>query len=123
MKQEKLCETEDMTDKDYSRWYMDPTVEAKYKEELGAENERRQAQSRQDSVNQPNHYTAGGIEVIDYIRAKLTPDQLKGYYVGNLLKYLSRADHKGGVEDYKKAQVYLRWLIELEENRETRMGG
>jgi hypothetical protein len=123
MKQEKLCETEDMTDKDYSRWYMDPTVEAKFKEELGAENEKRQAQSRQDSVNQPNHYTAGGIEVIDYIRAKLTPDQLKGYYVGNLLKYLSRADHKGGVEDYKKAQVYLRWLIELEENRETRMGG
>ena len=41
MKQEKLCETEDMTDKDYNRWYMDPTAEAQFKEELGAENVRR----------------------------------------------------------------------------------
>lgn len=97
MKQEKLCEAEDMMP-----------------EELGVEN------VRLDRVNQPNHYTAGGIEVIEYIKAKLTPEQLKGYYVGNLLKYLSRADHKGGVEDYKKAQVYLKWLIELEERRVTR---
>lgn len=115
MKQEKHCESEDMmVDKDYSRWYGDPVEQQKFAEELGAENVRR------DRVNQPSHYTAGGIEVIEYIRAKLTPEQLKGYYVGNLLKYLSRADHKGGVEDYKKAQVYLKWLIELEERRVTR---
>jgi hypothetical protein len=50
MKQEKLCETEDMTDKDYSRWYMDPTVEAKYKEELGAENERVRRQLRDAEI-------------------------------------------------------------------------
>lgn len=71
-----------------------------------------------DEINQPNHYTVGGIEVIEYIRAKLTNEQLKGYYTGNLLKYLSRADHKGGLEDYKKAQVYLKWLIELEDHRQ-----
>jgi hypothetical protein len=121
MKQEKLCESEDML----SGW----------PEELGVENGRLRQQLREldamqtfpekpkikvaNSVDHPNHYTSGGIEVIDYIRAKLTPAQLKGYYVGNLLKYLSRADHKGGVEDYKKAQVYLRWLIELEEKQET----
>ena len=110
-------------DKDYSRWYADPAEQQKFQEELGAENVKRQAQPRQDRVNQPRHYTSGGIEVIDYIRAKLTPDQLKGYYVGNLLKYLSRADHKGGVEDYKKAQVYLRWLIELEEKQGTHTDG
>lgn len=123
MKQEKLCEIEDMADKDYSRWYGDPVEQQKFTEELGVENVKRQAQQHQDRVNQPHHYTSGGIEVIDYIRAKLTPMQLKGYYVGNLLKYLSRADHKGGVEDYKKAQVYLRWLIELEEKQETHTDG
>lgn len=74
-----------------------------------------------DTVNQPKHYTAGGIEVIEYIRAKLTREQLKGYYIGNLLKYLSRADHKGGIEDYRKAMVYLRWLVELEESQETKL--
>lgn len=67
-----------------------------------------------DLVNTPNHYTIGGIETIDYIRAKLTSEQLKGYYLGNLLKYLSRAQHKDGVQDYRKAEVYLKWLIELE---------
>jgi hypothetical protein len=56
----------------------------------------------------------GGIETIDYIRAKLTREQVKGYYLGNLLKYLSRASHKDGLQDYKKAEVYLKWLIELE---------
>ena len=74
-----------------------------------------------DNINQPSHYTIGGIEVIQYIKAKLTKSQLKGYYLGNLLKYLSRADHKGGVEDYKKALVYLTWLIELEESQETKL--
>lgn len=72
-----------------------------------------------DNVRAPQHYTFGGIETIDYLRAKLTKEQLKGYYIGNLLKYLSRAGHKNGVEDYKKAEVYLAWLIELEEAMQT----
>lgn len=76
-----------------------------------------------DNVRAPQHYTFGGIETIDYLRAKLTREQLKGYYVGNLLKYLSRAGRKNGVEDYKKAEVYLKWLIELEDAQETGMGG
>lgn len=50
MKQEKLCETEDMTDKDYSRWYMDPTKEAEFQEELGAENERIRQQLRDAEI-------------------------------------------------------------------------
>lgn len=67
----------------------------------------------QDIVNRPDHYTTGGIETIDYLRAKLSREQLKGYYLGNLLKYISRAEYKNGREDYLKAEVYLKWLIEL----------
>lgn len=67
-----------------------------------------------DPVHAPNHYTQGGIETIDFIKAKLPPEMVKGYFLGNCLKYLSRAHFKGGVEDYKKAQVYLGWLIEAE---------
>jgi hypothetical protein len=44
----------------------------------------------------------------------LTPEQLKGYYLGNLLKYLSRGQYKNGLQDYQKAEVYLKWLLELE---------
>lgn len=68
-----------------------------------------------DKVNHPSHYTFGEIEVIDYIRDKMTPDEFQGYCMGNILKYVSRHKHKAGVEDLKKAQVYLGWLIESEE--------
>ena len=68
-----------------------------------------------DKVNHPSHYTFGNIEVIDYIRDKMTPDEFQGYCMGNILKYVSRHKHKAGVEDLKKAQVYLGWLIESEE--------
>ena len=70
---------------------------------------------KDDKVNHPSHYTFGEIEVIDYIRDKMTSDEFQGYCMGNILKYVSRHKHKAGVEDLKKAQVYLGWLIESEE--------
>ena len=64
-----------------------------------------------DPIN-PTHYQIGGIETIDYIEAKLTPEEFKGYCKGNAIKYLSRAGHKGNeVEDYKKAVWYLNRMI------------
>lgn len=67
-----------------------------------------------DVVHQPSHYTDGGIETIDYIRAKLSPDEFVGYCKGNCLKYLSRAGKKSKneLEDYEKAKVYLDWLLD-----------
>lgn len=70
-----------------------------------------------DVVNSPNHYTAGGIETIDYIKAKMTSDQFAGYCTGNILKYISRYPFKNGVEDLEKAKVYLEWLISAEGER------
>lgn len=32
-----------------------------------------------------------------------------------MIKYILRYKRKGGVQDLKKAQVYLNWLIEEEE--------
>ncbi len=56
-----------------------------------------------DNVNHPAHYKTGGIETIDFIEAK----QLT-YNLGNVVKYITRADHKGNkMEDLKKAQWYL----------------
>lgn len=47
-----------------------------------------------DLVNQPPHYTVGGIETIDFISAKLTKDEFIGYLKGNVLKYGSRIGKK-----------------------------
>jgi hypothetical protein len=67
-----------------------------------------------DPVTAPPHYTDGGIETIDYLRAKLTPDEFKGFCKGNALKYISRAGKKSTdeLEDYRKAKWYLDKLIE-----------
>lgn len=62
-----------------------------------------------DKVNNPTHYTAGGIETLDYIKAKVS--DYPSYAVGNILKYVSRYEHKNGIEDLKKAQFYLNDLI------------
>lgn len=70
-----------------------------------------------DNINSPDHYTAGGIETIDFMRAKMTDEQFQGYCTGNILKYMSRYPFKNGVEDLKKAAKYLEWLIENEEQK------
>ncbi len=67
-----------------------------------------------DKVNNPAHYTAGGIETLDYIKAKVK--DYPSYAVGNILKYVSRYEHKNGIEDLKKAQFYLNDLIEWMES-------
>lgn len=65
---------------------------------------------------QATHYDAGGIETLEIIRAKLTPEQYEGYLLGNALKYLCRAGHKGSkVDDLRKAANYTAWLAEMEQ--------
>lgn len=69
-----------------------------------------------DPVNSPSHYTSGGVETIDFIQAKLTPEQFEGYLLGNTLKYLARFKKKGdATEDAKKARWYLDKLISTQE--------
>lgn len=73
---------------------------------------RKQAQAAvQDMVNHPAHYKVGGIETIDFMKAKLSPEGWEGYLAGNVIKYISRYPHKHGVEDLEKAMVYLAKLI------------
>jgi hypothetical protein len=65
-----------------------------------------------NAVDHPSHYADKRIEVIDYLSDTLTLDEYVGFCIGNVLKYVSRWRKKGGVEDLKKAQVYLQWAIE-----------
>lgn len=61
-----------------------------------------------DPINHPAHYTFGTIEVIDAIEAWGL-----GFHLGNVIKYVARAAHKGRmVEDLKKARWYLTRLID-----------
>ena len=72
--------------------------------------------SENDSIN-PSHYVFGGIETIEYLKAKLTPEEYRGFLKGNVLKYVSREAEKNGLEDLKKDKWYLDKLIEFENDR------
>ena len=71
-----------------------------------------------DNVHSPAHYTQGGIECIEAIKAA-TGEGFPDYCRGNVIKYIWRYAQKNGVEDLKKAAVYLQWMIDyLEEKSE-----
>lgn len=66
-----------------------------------------------EKVNHPSHYTYGDIEVIDYcdqVCKQYSPELAP--YVFNAIKYLSRANHKGGREDIGKAKYYVQRLFD-----------
>lgn len=68
----------------------------------------------EDSVNQPSHYTSGGIECLDAMQAMLSKDEFIGFLRGNVFKYNWRYKLKNGIEDLKKAKFYQDKLIEVE---------
>ena len=64
--------------------------------------------------NKSSYYDVGGIETLDIIKAKLTPEQYQGYLLGNAIKYLTRCNHKGCKKrDLEKAANYTKWLCEF----------
>lgn len=73
-----------------------------------------------DNVNHPSHYTQGGIECIEAIKASMTHEAFCGYLKGNVQKYMWRYEHKGGVESLKKAQWYLDRLVAERDSGEER---
>lgn len=69
----------------------------------------------------PNeHYDAGGIATIDFIKAKLTNSQYEGYLIGNIIKYASRINYKGQADkDIRKLAEYSKWLEEFHDNLQS----
>lgn len=75
-----------------------------------------------DKVNSPKHYKLEGLDIesIDVIFAVVRGinNGVIADCVGNILKYVMRAEKKNGLEDYKKARKYLDWCIEEKEKEE-----
>ena len=66
-------------------------------------------------VNLPE---VSGVEPFAAMESWLTAEQLSGFFVGNVIKYVARynakAPGKGGLPDLLKARDYLNRLINLE---------
>lgn len=73
-----------------------------------------------DRVHNPTHYGWKGEECIYLIRILCRGEEgFEGYCKGNVLKYLYREKKKNGLEDLKKARVYLDMLINYREGKEA----
>ena len=104
--------SDDMLNKCYN-WYKEldkATCE-------NAENSCCNKESNVDMVNHPSHYTQGGIECIDALKAAtVSKTGIEAVCTANAIKYLWRYEEKNGIEDVKKARWYIDRLIrELEE--------
>ena len=58
---------------------------------------------QKDNVNHPSHYTQGGIECIDAIKAATVGlTGIEAVCTGNAVKYMWRWKFKNGAEDIRK---------------------
>ena len=71
-----------------------------------------------NQVDNPSHYQlATNRQVIDILAETLTADELRGFVLGNVLKYVTRSAYKGKeLEDLAKAVWYLNWYINRKAN-------
>lgn len=62
-----------------------------------------------------SHYRDMAIQPVEFIHKNRI-----GFIPGNVIKYVCRADKKGGIEDLKKARHYIDLLIEMEQVNASR---
>ena len=77
--------------------------------EVGNNQDNLRSLHENEEVTSPKHYVGLGITPLEYI----TANELD-FLEGNIIKYVTRYPHKGGVNDLLKARTYLEKLIERE---------
>ena len=64
-----------------------------------------------------DHYMNMGVQPWRAMESWMTDEQLIGFMMGNVIKYVARWQEKNGLEDLRKASHYLEKLIEVELRR------
>lgn len=75
-----------------------------------------------NNIDHPAHYCNGGMECIDEMLTVFGREAVKHFCLLNVWKYRKRALYKNGEEDLKKADWYMKKLVELEGNENERNG-
>ena len=68
---------------------------------------------KHEKVDHPHHYNQGNLECWDVMMDVFGTWEVLWFCKLNAFKYLWRSDQKNGIEDIKKAQVYLNKYIEI----------
>lgn len=67
-----------------------------------------------------NHHYDTLHQPIETIQANMTPEAVRGYLRGNIIKYVCRMGRKDGnteIKEAKKIQEYAKWLVESLEDK------
>ena len=68
-----------------------------------------------DNKLRPAYYKKNNHDLWWYLEQGLiTKDEFIGFIKGNIFKYVTRYQHKNGIEDLEKARTYLNELINFE---------
>ncbi|BAL85161.1 hypothetical protein SELR_pSRC300880 (plasmid) [Selenomonas ruminantium subsp. lactilytica TAM6421] len=68
------------------------------------------------------HYKASAMQPLEVMQTFFTPEQFKGFLLGNFVKYTMRAMHKGQAEsDHDKAKQYLYWYSLVKNDADYRI--
>lgn len=76
-----------------------------------------------NNIDHPLHYCHGGMECIDEMLTVFGGEAVKHFCLLNVWKYRKRALYKNGEEDLKKADWYMKKLVELEGNARMHNNG
>lgn len=67
--------------------------------------------TKKNKYDVEEHYRKARMQPLEFMQRVLTQEQFIGFLVGNAIKYLSRAEHKGQKkDDLFKAMRYSWWL-------------
>ena len=90
--------------------------ELTYREVCDAVAKRNQAKRTQNGSRSTqiggDHYQKA-IQPWDYMESCMSEEAFKGYLWGNIIKYVSRWEDKGGVQDLQKARHYIDKLVSV----------
>ena len=72
-------------------------------------------------MEKPDYYKGkDGKDLFDRFEdGLLTKEQVRGFYIGNIFKYLTRYPKKNGLEDLRKEVTYSNQLLAFEEKQQT----
>lgn len=69
----------------------------------------------ENNTDTPAHYKGkDGIDVIEFLRQQMTPQEFKGFMTGNIIKYATRLGRKDDeMKEVEKIEVYAKRLKEV----------
>lgn len=103
------------------RWYPKECIAKVTKK--GKDNEAEEVTgSATGLASDQEHYKASAMQPLEVMQAFFTPEQFKGFLLGNFVKYTMRAMHKGQAEsDHDKAKQYLYWYSLVKNDADYRI--